>query len=266
MAARKVITALFCDLDRVDRARRGARSGGAARRAGSLFRGDPGDDRAPRRHRSEVRRRRGDGRLRDPARPRGRRAARRSGGRGDQPAVAAGRGGARPVAALPHRNEHGPGADGRGQNSRDGDAVNVAARLEQAARPGEILLGSETLGLVRDAVEVEALEPLDAEGQGGPRPGVPTAAPRSGRARVSRADSTSRSSVASSSSVSCGRLGPYRRRIPAVSCSRCWARPASGNRDSSMSCSRGSASRRPSFAAGACTMARASRSGRSPRR
>ena len=27
-----------------------------------------------------------------------------------------------------------------------GDAVNVAARLEQAAQPGEILLGEETLG------------------------------------------------------------------------------------------------------------------------
>ena len=33
-----------------------------------------------------------------------------------------------------------------------GDAVNVAARLEQAAQPGEILLGEETLRLARDAV------------------------------------------------------------------------------------------------------------------
>jgi class 3 adenylate cyclase len=39
-----------------------------------------------------------------------------------------------------------------------GDAVNVAARLEQAAGPGEILLGAETVGLVRDAVEVEPVE------------------------------------------------------------------------------------------------------------
>ncbi len=46
-----------------------------------------------------------------------------------------------------------------------GDAVNVAARLEQAASPGEILLGSETLGLVRNAVEVEALEPLTLKGK-----------------------------------------------------------------------------------------------------
>jgi class 3 adenylate cyclase len=46
-----------------------------------------------------------------------------------------------------------------------GDAVNVAARLEQAARPGEILLGAETLALVRDAVEVEFLEPLALKGK-----------------------------------------------------------------------------------------------------
>jgi Adenylate and Guanylate cyclase catalytic domain/AAA ATPase domain len=42
-----------------------------------------------------------------------------------------------------------------------GDAVNVAARLEQAAGPGEILLGGDTLRLVRDAVRVEELEPLE---------------------------------------------------------------------------------------------------------
>ena len=36
-----------------------------------------------------------------------------------------------------------------------GDAVNVAARLEQAAQPGDILLGGETLRLVRGSVEVE---------------------------------------------------------------------------------------------------------------
>ena len=37
-----------------------------------------------------------------------------------------------------------------------GDAVNVAARLEQAAQPGEVLLGEETYGLVRDGVDAEA--------------------------------------------------------------------------------------------------------------
>ncbi|HEU5212821.1 MAG TPA: adenylate/guanylate cyclase domain-containing protein [Gaiellaceae bacterium] len=44
---------------------------------------------------------------------------------------------------------------GEGETLVTGDAVNVAARLEQAAAPGEILIGAETRGLVRDAVEVE---------------------------------------------------------------------------------------------------------------
>jgi class 3 adenylate cyclase/predicted ATPase len=46
-----------------------------------------------------------------------------------------------------------------------GDAVNVAARLEQAAQPGEVLIGAETLALARDAVDVEALEPLALKGK-----------------------------------------------------------------------------------------------------
>ncbi len=46
-----------------------------------------------------------------------------------------------------------------------GDAVNVAARLEQAAEPGEILLGEETVRLLRDAVDVEAMEPLSLKGK-----------------------------------------------------------------------------------------------------
>ena len=40
-----------------------------------------------------------------------------------------------------------------------GDAVNVAARLEQAAQPGEVLLGEETYRLVRDGVEAEPAPP-----------------------------------------------------------------------------------------------------------
>ncbi len=46
-----------------------------------------------------------------------------------------------------------------------GDAVNVAARLEQAAGPGEVLIGKSTLELVHAAVEVEALEPLALKGK-----------------------------------------------------------------------------------------------------
>ncbi len=51
-----------------------------------------------------------------------------------------------------------------------GDAVNVAARLEQAAPPGEILIGRPTLRLVEDAVEVEPVEPLHLKGKPEPVP------------------------------------------------------------------------------------------------
>ena len=49
-----------------------------------------------------------------------------------------------------------------------GDAVNVAARLQQAAQPGEALFGGSTLELVREAVEVEPLEPLELKGKAEP--------------------------------------------------------------------------------------------------
>jgi class 3 adenylate cyclase/Arc/MetJ family transcription regulator len=49
-----------------------------------------------------------------------------------------------------------------------GDAVNVAARLEQAADPGGVLVGEPTLQLVRDAVEWEAVEPLELKGKSEP--------------------------------------------------------------------------------------------------
>jgi hypothetical protein len=41
-----------------------------------------------------------------------------------------------------------------------GDAVNVAARLEQIASPGEALLGLDTLRLVRDRARVSRRLPL----------------------------------------------------------------------------------------------------------
>jgi class 3 adenylate cyclase/tetratricopeptide (TPR) repeat protein len=46
-----------------------------------------------------------------------------------------------------------------------GDAVNVAARLEQAAQPGEVLVGEPTLALVRDAADVEPVGPLELKGK-----------------------------------------------------------------------------------------------------
>jgi class 3 adenylate cyclase/tetratricopeptide (TPR) repeat protein len=49
-----------------------------------------------------------------------------------------------------------------------GDAVNVAARLEQAAEPGSVLIGAETMRLVRDAVLADPVEPLDVKGKSEP--------------------------------------------------------------------------------------------------
>ena len=51
-----------------------------------------------------------------------------------------------------------------------GDAVNVAARLEQAAAPGEVLIGGSTHRLVRDDVHVEPVEPLTLKGKPEPQP------------------------------------------------------------------------------------------------
>ena len=52
-----------------------------------------------------------------------------------------------------------------GQRLVTGDTVNVAARLEQAAGSGDVLLGELTYRLVRDAIEVEAVAPLDLKGK-----------------------------------------------------------------------------------------------------
>jgi class 3 adenylate cyclase/tetratricopeptide (TPR) repeat protein len=49
-----------------------------------------------------------------------------------------------------------------------GDAVNVAARLEQAAERGEVLLGAETLALVGEAVAVGAERLLEVKGKSEP--------------------------------------------------------------------------------------------------
>ena len=54
-----------------------------------------------------------------------------------------------------------------------GDAVNTAARLEQAAGPGEIVLGDLTYRLARDQIEVEFMEPLALKGKAEPVPGLP---------------------------------------------------------------------------------------------
>jgi class 3 adenylate cyclase len=49
-----------------------------------------------------------------------------------------------------------------------GDAVNVAARLEQAANPGDVILGATTYRLVRDGIEAEPIPALELKGKAEP--------------------------------------------------------------------------------------------------
>jgi class 3 adenylate cyclase/tetratricopeptide (TPR) repeat protein len=59
--------------------------------------------------------------------------------------------------------------DARADAPWTSDAANTAARLEQAAEPGTILIGEATHRLVRDAVRVEAFGPLELKGKAGPQ-------------------------------------------------------------------------------------------------
>jgi len=60
------------------------------------------------------------------------------------------------------------GDAGAGSRLVTGDAVNVAARLQQTAQPGEILITAETQQLVRDAVQVEPLGEVAVKGRQAP--------------------------------------------------------------------------------------------------
>ncbi|MCR6033354.1 AAA family ATPase [Nocardioides sp. zg-579] len=62
------------------------------------------------------------------------------------------------------------GAARAGGSFATGDAVNTAARLEQAARAGEVLLGAPTYELVRDAIDAEPVDPVSARGKAEPVP------------------------------------------------------------------------------------------------
>jgi class 3 adenylate cyclase/tetratricopeptide (TPR) repeat protein len=59
-----------------------------------------------------------------------------------------------------------------------GDAVNVAARLEQAAEPGEVLIGGETLALVGEVAEVGEERLLELKGKSEPVAAYPLVAVR----------------------------------------------------------------------------------------
>ena len=66
-----------------------------------------------------------------------------------------------------------------GQRLVTGDAVNTAARLEQAAGPGEIILGDLTYRLAREQIDVEEIPPLTLKGKAEPVPAYLFVGPRS---------------------------------------------------------------------------------------
>src|SRR4051812_23041194 len=57
---------------------------------------------------------------------------------------------------------------GTGETLVTGDAVNIAARLEQAAEAGTVLVGEQTYRLVRDGVEAAPVPPVAAKGKSAP--------------------------------------------------------------------------------------------------
>jgi class 3 adenylate cyclase len=62
-----------------------------------------------------------------------------------------------------------------------GDAVNTAARLEQAAAPGAVIVGPATYAATREAIEYEELEPIALKGKALPVPAWRAVHVRAGR-------------------------------------------------------------------------------------
>ena len=169
---RKVVTCLFCDLV------------GFTARAESM---DPEDvrrllqpyhargalrARALRRHRREVHRRCGDGRVRGTGQ-RTRttpsvRCERRSRSETSSPSKASSRSGS---GSLPAKRwlRSTPGPDA-GEGMASGDVVNTAARLQSAASPGAILVDETTFRATERAIELEEAPPVDAKGKSSPVP------------------------------------------------------------------------------------------------
>ena len=228
----------------LDRPGRAARPGVAPHRHRPLLPGDARGDRAPRRHRREVHRRRGHGPLRCTACARGRRAASRTrcGGhaRAGRRAQRGARAGARRPPPGAHRRQHRRGGHGRrdgGRHARDrrrGQRGRAAATGRGAGRDPH---------RDRDPRAREGRCASQARGAASRSRGSAPTWPRGGWTRSTpahpaspggwtRRSSTARSSCARSSMRSMRRL----RRASAGS-SRCSAPRGSASRASPASCS-----------------------------
>ena len=75
------------------------------------------------------------------------------------------------------------GEEGSGETLVTGDTVNTAARLEQAAEPGTILIGPATYRLVTDAVVAEPVASLVLKGKAEPVPAYRLTGLKSGEGR-----------------------------------------------------------------------------------
>ena len=143
-----------------------------------------------------------------------------------------------------------------------GDAVNIAARLEQAAEPGEILIGEPTFRLVRDAVDRRAASSRSRQGQGRTGSGLPAGrgATPEAEAHARRLDSPMVGPGPRAAPLR-ARPGSTRSRADRATCSPCSGRPGSGSPAWSSSSSRAVGRCHGRCAGGASPTARASRSG-----
>jgi class 3 adenylate cyclase/tetratricopeptide (TPR) repeat protein len=87
-----------------------------------------------------------------------------------------------------HTGEIVTGDPATGQRLVTGDAVNTAARLEQAAPNAEVLIGELTVGATMGGVRVEAVEPVTARGKAEPLPAYRLVSVTSERPQLGRRD------------------------------------------------------------------------------
>ena len=179
---RKTVTVLFCDVTGSTALGETTRPGGAAGAARPLLRADEGDRRAPRRDGREVHRRRRDGRLRRAgACTRTTRCARC--GLRSRCATRSPSSGIRGRIGV----TTGEVVTGTEERLATGDAVNVAARLEQAARAGRDPDRRRDVPARRATRSRSSrLEPLDAEGEGRAGSGATACSPCTARRAFTR--------------------------------------------------------------------------------